>query len=131
MTLPYPEQLKAALYKWFPSIRWKQTNEGNLVSDGNGLYGQLSISYDTNHCLFLTWHTEHTYTYIHYNGSVCIGLSLLFATALERSDNQFTYAELICLIMFCDECTVNNLDHLKGLCVSRLTRRDMVIGGRA
>jgi len=129
MTLPYPEQLKAALGKWFPSIRWKQTNGGNLVS--NGLYGQLSISYDTNHRLFLTWHTEHTYTHIHHNGSVCLGLALLFATALEQTDNQFTYAELICLIIFCDECTVNNLNHLKGLCVSRLTRRDMVIGGRA
>jgi len=129
MTLPYPEQLKAALYKWFPSIRWKETIHGNLVS--KGLYGQLSISYDTNHRLFLTWHTEHTYTHIHHNGSVCLGLVLLFATALEQTDNQFTYAELICLIIFCDECTVNNLNHLKGLCVSRLTRRDMVIGGRA
>lgn len=130
MTLPYPDPLRAALYKWFPSIRWKQTDQGNLVSDGNGLYGQLSISYDTNHRLFLTWHTEHTYTYIHHNGSVCLGLALLFATALEQTDNQFTYAELLCLIMFCDEC-VQPLDHLKGLCVSRLTRRDMVIGGRA
>ena len=129
MTLPYPDPLRAALYKWFPSIRWKQTDQGNLVSDG--LYGKLSISYDTNHRLFLTWHTEHTYTYIHHNGSVCLGLALLFAKALEQSTNRFTYAELICLIMFCDECTYNNLDHLKGLCVSRLTRRDMVIGGRA
>lgn len=128
MTLPYPEQLKAALYKWFPSIRWKQTDQGNLVSDG--LYGKLSISYDTNHRLFLSWHTEHTYTYIHHNGSVCLGLALLFVSGLEQSTNRFAYAELICLIIICDEC-VQPLDHLKSLCVSRLTRRDMVIGGRA
>lgn len=130
MTLPYPEQLEAALYRWFPSIKWEQTDQGNLVSDGGYLYGQLSISYDTRHRLFFTWHTEHTYTYIHHNGSVCVGLSLLFCKALEQSMNRFTYAELICLIIFCDEC-VQPFDHLKGLCVSRLTRRDMVIGGMA